>query len=156
MLLFWLLISSKQVLSCNWLATTNNFLCCYELKMWFLGALFEQKRFSLDNLTHVVFWRKGELFDKIALNRLVLKLQFQNPRKLDKKKKFLTIQAKQFQIQNGTKNRLNMIWHRQLGGIIRATNEIHIFFYKKHFLQLSLSVAELSHELSFKCCLGVA
>ena len=30
--------------------------------MWISGALFEQKRCSFDNLTHVVLWTKGELF----------------------------------------------------------------------------------------------
>ena len=28
-----LLISNKKVLSCNWLATNNNFWCCQEIKM---------------------------------------------------------------------------------------------------------------------------
>ena len=49
------------------------------------GALFERKKFSFDNLTHVVFWMKGELFYKNLLKRLVLKLQFWDPQNLDKK-----------------------------------------------------------------------
>ena len=56
------LFSNKRVLSCNFLATNNNFWCCQKLKMWISGALFEQKRCSFDNLTHVVLWTKGELF----------------------------------------------------------------------------------------------
>ena len=56
------LFSNKRVLSCNFLATNNNFWFCQKLKMWISGALFEQKRCSFDNLTHVVLWTKGELF----------------------------------------------------------------------------------------------
>ena len=40
-------ITDAIVLAGNWLATSNNFWCRQELKMWVLGALFEQKRFSL-------------------------------------------------------------------------------------------------------------
>ena len=40
----------KKALSSNWLATNNNLRCRQEL---ISGALFEQKRFSFDNLTHV-------------------------------------------------------------------------------------------------------
>ena len=43
------------------------FWCLKELKMWISDALFEQKRFSFDNLTHVVFWTKSELFYKNQL-----------------------------------------------------------------------------------------
>ena len=58
------LLSNKRVLSCNFLATNNNFWCRQKLKMWISGALFEQKRCSFDNLTHVVLWTNGELFYK--------------------------------------------------------------------------------------------
>ena len=74
--------------TCNWLATYNNFWCRKELKMWISGALFEQKRFSFDNLTHVVFWTKDELFYKNPLKRSVLKSQFQNPRNLNEQNQF--------------------------------------------------------------------
>ena len=50
--------------------------------MWISSALFEQIRFSFDNLRHVVFRTKGELFYKNPLKRSVLKSQFQNPRNL--------------------------------------------------------------------------
>ena len=72
----------KKVLSSNWLATNNNLRCRQEL---ISGALFEQKRFSFDNLTHVVFLTTSELVCKNPLKTSVLKSQFQNPRNLDKK-----------------------------------------------------------------------
>ena len=50
------------------------------------GALFERKRFSFGNLTHVVFWTKGELFYKNLLKRSVLQLKFRNPQNPDKKR----------------------------------------------------------------------
>ena len=62
-----LIISCKKVLSCNWLATNNNFWFRHELKVWISGALFQPTRFSFDNLTHVVFWTKGELVFKNQL-----------------------------------------------------------------------------------------
>ena len=77
-----LLIVLKKVLSCDWFATNNNFWCHQELKMWSSGALFEQKIFSFDNLTHAVFLTKGEHFYKNH------KPQFQNPRNLDEKNWF--------------------------------------------------------------------
>ena len=52
------------------------------------GELSEQKRFSFDNLTDVVFWAKGELFYKHLLKRSVFKSQFQNPGNLEKKNWF--------------------------------------------------------------------
>ena len=63
----------------------NNFRCLQEFKIWLSGALFEQRRFSFDNLAYFVFWTKGELFYKNPLKRSVLKLKFQNPRNMDKK-----------------------------------------------------------------------
>ena len=54
-----LLISNKKFLSCKWLTTSNNFWCRQELKIGISGALFEEKGFSFDNLTHAVFWTKG-------------------------------------------------------------------------------------------------
>ena len=83
-----LLISNKKVLSCKWLATNNNCWCRKELKIWISVALFEQKKFFFDNLAHVVFWTKGELFYKNPLKTSVLKSQFQNPRNLDEENWF--------------------------------------------------------------------
>ena len=71
--------------------------------MWILGALFEQKRFSFDNLTHVVFGTKVVLFYKNPLRMSVLKSKFQNPRNLDEKKYFFTIHAKA--IRNSRRNK---------------------------------------------------
>ena len=62
--------------------------------MWISGALFEQKRFSFDYLTHVVFWKKGELFYKNLLKMSVLKSLFQNPQIWTKKTDFFRILAK--------------------------------------------------------------
>ena len=94
MLMSSLLITNKKVLSCNWLGTNNNFWCFQELKMWISGALFEQMRFSFNNLSHVVFWTKVELFYKNPLKRSVFKSQFQSPRNLVEKNVFFTIHAK--------------------------------------------------------------
>ena len=77
---YWLII--------DWLATNNSFWCRIELKMWISCALFEQNRFFFDNVTHVVFWKKGELFYENPLRRSVLQSQFQNPRKLDEQNWF--------------------------------------------------------------------
>ena len=114
MLMFSLLISNKKVLSCNWLGTNKKAVAqTCSVKKVFLEIsqnlqentcefyevskntlfyrtppLFEQMRFSFDNLTHVVFWTKVELFYKTQLKRSVLKSPFQNPRNLDEKKLF--------------------------------------------------------------------
>ena len=56
------------------------------LKIWISGALFEQKKFSFNNQTHVVLER--ELFYKNLLKRSVLKSEFRNPQNLDKKNRF--------------------------------------------------------------------
>ena len=89
-----LLISNKKVLSCNWLGTNNIFWCRQDLKMRISEVLFEQMRFSFDNLTHVVFWMKVENFYKNLLKRSVLKLQFQSLWNLVDKNLFFTLQAK--------------------------------------------------------------
>ena len=73
--------------------------------MWISGALFDQKRFSFDNLTHVVFWTKGELFYENPLKRSALKPQFLNPQNLI----FSRFTQKQLQVHDGTKNGLNML-----------------------------------------------
>ena len=67
-------------------------------------ALFEQKRLSIDNLTHGTFWTKGELFYKKLLKRSVLKLKFQKPENLDEKNWiFPDSHRKQLQIYDWTK-----------------------------------------------------
>ena len=38
----------------------------------------------------------------------------------------------------------------------RCFNEVHAFFLSNAFSQLNPSVAQLFHELSFKCCVAVA
>ena len=89
-----LFISNKKVLSCNWLGTNNIFWCRQDLKMRISGVLFEQMRFSFDNLTHVVFWIKVENYYKNLLKRSVLKSQFQSLWNLVDKSLFFTLQAK--------------------------------------------------------------
>ena len=103
-----LLISSKKVLSYNCLAANNNFWCRQELKMWIAGALFEQMRFSFDNLTNVTFCAKAEHFYKNPLKRSDLKSQIQSPQNLVVKTFFSP-------------------------GIISGTNEIHTFFVSNAF-----------------------
>ena len=114
-----LLISNKKVLSCNWLVTNNNIWCHQELIMWISSALFEQKRFSFNNLTNVVFWTKGELFYKNPLNSSVLKSQFQNLQNLDKKNWFFHDSLRNnFKLLQKEKIilRLCMLSHRLQGG----------------------------------------
>ena len=99
-------------------------------------ALFEQKRFSFDNLTHVVFWTKIELFYKNPETTI------SEPTKSKREKLiFSRFTKKQLQIHEGTENRLNMLSHQLLGETIRGTNEIHAFFISNAFFQLSLGVA---------------
>ena len=91
--------------------------------MWILGTLFEQNRFSFDNLTHVVFWTKGKLVHKSPLKRLVCKSQFQNPWNLDD---FFTTQI-QIQIHNETQNRSNTLSHRLPGqGSLKVPTKYYI------------------------------
>ena len=96
--------------------------------MWISGALFEQMRFSFNNLIHIVFWTVERF--KNPWKRSVLKSQFQNPQNLDEKNLFFHLhEKKQLKIHDGAKNRLNPLSHQLLGGIMRGgTNEIHTFF----------------------------
>ena len=128
-----LLISNKKVLSCNWLVTNNNIWCHQELIMWISSALFEQKRFSFNNLTHVVFWTKGELFYKNPLNSSVLKSQFQNLQNLDKKNWFFHDSLNNnFKVTTERKNYIKIMYaftptaggRRGGRGSIKGTNEI--------------------------------
>ena len=109
-----LLISNKKALSCNWLGTNNNFWCCQEFKMWISGALFEQIRFSFDNLTHVIFWTKvKEVSPQIAIS--------ESPKSGWEKLIFSSFTKKQLEIYDRTKSRLNPLLHQLLVGIIRST-----------------------------------
>ena len=102
--------------------------------MWISCALFEQKRFSFDNQTHVVFWTKVELFCKNRLKRSVLKSQFQNPRNLDEENWFFHHSRKNnFEFTTEQK----MDWTCFHSRYQRNTR----FFTTNAFFQISLSVA---------------
>ena len=100
------LFSNKRVLSCNFLATNNNFWCRQKLKMWISGALFEQKRWSFDNLTNVVLWTKGELFYKNPFKEISPESTKSGRKKLI----FSRFTQRPHQTHNGTKNRLNTLY----------------------------------------------
>ena len=90
--------------------------------MWILDTLFEQNRFSFDNLTHVVLWTKSKLVHKSPLKRLVLKSQFQNPRNLAD---FFTTHAKTTSnLQWNTKQIKYAFTPTARSGIIKGTNKI--------------------------------
>ena len=107
----WQLLSNKKVLYWNCLATNNNFWCRQKLKMWILGALFEQKRFLL-TIWHISFFeQKANSFIKIHFKWPVLKSQLQNLQNLDEKNWFSSrFTQKPLQIQNETKNGLNTLY----------------------------------------------
>ena len=110
--LSWQLLSNKKVLSWNCLAATNNnFWCRQKLKMWISGSLFEQKRFSFDNLTHVVFRTKGELFYKNPFQEFSPQTKTLEPPKSGREKlTFSRFTQKPLQIHNRTKNGLNTLY----------------------------------------------
>ena len=96
--------------------------------MWISGALFELERFPFDNLTHVFFQMKGELFYEKLLKRSVLKSQFRNPQNLDNKSWFFHDSRKNnYKLKTEQKNRLNRLSCRLLEGIVRGTNKIRAF-----------------------------
>ena len=104
----WQLFSNKRVLSCNFLATNNNFWC---RQKWISGALFAQKRYSFDNLTHVVLWTKGELFYKNSFKEVSPQIAISKSTKSGGEKLiFSRFTQKTLQIHNGTKNRLNTLY----------------------------------------------
>ena len=73
--------------------------------MFISGALFEEKRFSFDNLTHVIFWTKGELFYKDP------QIAISEPTKSGREKLiFSRLTQKHLQIHDGTENRLNTLY----------------------------------------------
>ena len=145
------------MLSCNSLGTNNNFWCRQELKMWISGAFFEHMKFFFDNLTHVVFWTRTELFHRNLTKRSVLKSQFQNPWNLDEKNSFFSpFTQKQLEFHDGTKNRLNTLSYQLLGGIIRGTNEIDTFFISNFFFNSAstlLNFSWIDFQMLLKCCL---
>ena len=125
-LIYWCQVQiKKQVLSCNWLGTSNNFWCRRTLKMWISGAFFEQMRFYFNNLTHVVFWTKVELFYKNPLKKSVLKSQFQI---WARKTYFFTIHVKAARNSRWNKKYIKYAFPPTPLGIIRGTNEIHTSF----------------------------
>ena len=132
------------------MATNNSFWCRKELKTWISCALSEQKRFSSGNLTHVVFWKKGELSYKNQLKRSVLKSQFHNPRNLDEKTDFFSIYAKI------TSNpRRNKKWIKY--AFIIGSNKIHVFFYNQRFFssqpQRCVTFSWNQRQMLLRCCL---
>ena len=58
--------------------------------MWMFGVLFGRKRFSFDNLTHVVLWTNGDAVYNNPSKKSVLKSQFQNPWNQDEKNWFFS------------------------------------------------------------------
>ena len=101
----------KRVLSCNCLATNNNFWCRQKLKIWISGVLFEQKRRSFNNLTHVVLWTKGELFYKNPFKEVSPQIVISESTKSGREKPILLwLTQKQLQIHSGTKNISNTLY----------------------------------------------
>ena len=102
--------------------------------MWMFGVLFGRKRFSFDNLTHVVLWTNGDAVYNNPSKKSVLKSQFQNPWNQDEKNWFFTHWKKNenekkhakatSNWRRNKKNRLNTLSHRLVRGIIRGTIEI--------------------------------
>ena len=83
--------------------------------MWISGALFDQKRFSFDNLTHIVFFeRKVNSFKEVNPQIAISESTKSGRAKLI----FPRFTQKQLQIHDGTEIRLNTV-----GG--EGTNEIH-------------------------------
>ena len=101
----------KRVLPCNCLATNNNFWCRQKLKIWISGVLFEQKRRSFNNLTHVVLWTKGELFYKNPFKEVSPQIVISESTKSGREKPILSwLTQKQLQIHSGTKNISNTLY----------------------------------------------
>ena len=87
------------------------------------GALFERKRFSFGNLTHVVFWTKGELFYKKEVSA---------PTEISEstksgQEKISQFRKNNFEFTTEQKNRLNKLLYRLLDAISRGTKEIRAF-----------------------------
>ena len=87
------------------------------------GALFERKRFSFGNLTHVVFWTKGELF---------YKKEFSAPIEISEstksgQQKISQFRKNNFKFTTEQKTRLNRLLYRLLDEIFRSTKEIRAF-----------------------------
>ena len=96
--------------------------------MWISDALFEQTRFSFDNLTHVIFWTKGEIFYKHLLKKVGPQITIPESTKSRREKLiFSLLTQNQLQIHDGIQNRLNTLLHQLLGGIIRGTNKYTLF-----------------------------
>ena len=131
-LIYWmpmssLLISNKRkVRSFNWLVTNNNFWCSQEKKCKFQMHYLDKRDF-LSAIWHMSFFKKGELVNKNTLKRSVLKSQFLNPKIWTRKIDFFTrFTQKQLPIHDGTKNRLNTLSHRLLGGSLEVTTKYYV------------------------------
>ena len=111
-----LLISNKKVLSYHWFATDDNFWCRQELKMWISNALFEQKRFSFDNLTRRFLNKRWTLLQKYV-KKVSLQITISKYTKSRRGKlMFSRFTQKKLQIHEGTKNTLNTPSRRLLVG----------------------------------------
>ena len=109
-----------------------------------------RKEIFFDNLAHVIFWTKGELFYKNPLKRSALKSQFQNPRNVDEKNQFMQFKQKQLQIHDGTKNGSNTF---TLQVLTKCT-----LFYNQHFFfssqsQQCLPFSRIELQMLLRCCL---
>ena len=109
-----------------------------------------RKEIFFDNLAHVIFWTKGELFYKNPLKRSVLKSQFQNPRNVDEKNQFMQFKQKQLQIHDGTKNGSNTFTLQVLTKCTLFYNQ-HSFFSSQSQQCLPFSRIEL--QMLLRCCL---
>ena len=109
-----------------------------------------RKEIFFDNLAHVIFWTKGELFYKNPLKRSVLKSQFQNPRNVDEKNQFMQFKQKQLQIHDGTKNGPNTFTLQVLTKCTLFYNR-HSFFSSQSQQCLPFSRIEL--QMLLRCCL---
>ena len=109
-----------------------------------------RKEIFFDNLAHVIFRTKGELFYKNPLKRSVLKSQFQNPRNVDEKNQFMQFKQKQLQIHDGTKNGPNTFTLQVLTKCTLFYNQ-HSFFSSQSQQCLPFSRIEL--QMLLRCCL---
>ena len=106
----WQLFSNKRVLSCNFLATNNNFWCRQKLKMWISGALFEQKK-CFFTIWHMSFFeQKVNAFIKILWKGQSSNCNFRIHKVWTRKTNFFTIHAKTTLNSQRTKNTLNTLY----------------------------------------------
>ena len=101
------------------------------------------KRDFLLTIWHMLFLEQHmNSFTKIRSQRSVFKSQFHNPKNLEEKNWFFfKIHVKAASNSERNKEEIKYALHWLLGGVIRDTKEIHAFFIRNTFCQLSLSVA---------------